>query len=83
VMLVAQALIEQGDNVVAVTPSWPNICRAMQMNGASIREVEMGRGDAGWSLEPVGAVDPQEVELDAEAGELLVHLVQDHGTVSE
>ena len=51
VMLVAQALIEQGDNIVAVTPSWPNICRAMQMNGASIREVEMGRGDAGWSLD--------------------------------
>ena len=51
VMLVAQAMIEPGDNIVAVTPSWPNICRAMQMNGATIREVEMGRGDAGWSLD--------------------------------
>ncbi len=51
VMLVAQAVIEQGDNIVAITPSWPNICRAMQMNGASIREVAMGRGDAGWSLD--------------------------------
>ncbi len=51
VMLVAQALIEQGDNIVAITPSWPNICRAMQMNGAEIREVQMGRGDAGWSLD--------------------------------
>lgn len=51
VMLVAQAMIEAGDNVVTVTPSWPNICRAMQMNGASIREVPMGRGDAGWSLD--------------------------------
>ncbi len=51
VMLVAQAMIEHGDNIVAVTPSWPNICRAMQMNGADIREVAMGRGDAGWSLD--------------------------------
>ena len=51
VMLVAQALVEQGDNIIAITPSWPNICRAMQMNGADIREVEMGRGDAGWSLD--------------------------------
>ena len=51
VMLVAQAMVEAGDNIVAVTPSWPNICRAMQMNGAEIREVEMGRGDAGWSLD--------------------------------
>jgi aspartate/methionine/tyrosine aminotransferase len=51
VMLVAQAMIEQGDNIVSVTPSWPNICRAMQMNGADIREVQMGRGDAGWSLD--------------------------------
>lgn len=51
VMLVAQAMVEPGDNVVAITPSWPNICRAMQMNGASIREVQMGRGDAGWSLD--------------------------------
>ncbi len=51
VMLVAQAMIDQGDNIVAITPSWPNICRAMQMNGATIREVSMGRGDAGWSLD--------------------------------
>ena len=51
VMLVAQAMVEQGDNIVAITPSWPNICRAMQMNGASVREVQMGRGDAGWSLD--------------------------------
>ncbi len=51
VMLVAQAMVEPGDNIVAVTPSWPNICRAMQMNGATVREVEMGRGDAGWSLD--------------------------------
>lgn len=51
VMLVAQALIQPGCNIVAITPSWPNICRAMQMNGAAIREVQMGRGDAGWSLD--------------------------------
>lgn len=51
VMLVAQAVIEPGDNVVTVTPSWPNICRAMQLNGASIREVAMHSGPEGWTLD--------------------------------
>jgi aspartate aminotransferase len=51
VMLVAQALIRPGDNVVAITPSWPNICRAMQINHASIREVPLLHGNAGWALD--------------------------------
>ncbi len=51
VMLVAQAMVQQGDNVVTITPSWPNIMRAMQINGASIREAPLIRSDAGWSLD--------------------------------
>lgn len=51
VMLVAQAMVGQGDNAVAVTPSWPNILRAMQICGAEPREVAMTAGDAGWSLD--------------------------------
>lgn len=51
VALIAQATVTVGDNVVAVTPSWPNIMRAMQINGASIREVPMGAGNDGWSLD--------------------------------
>lgn len=51
VMLIAQAIIEPGDNVVTITPSWPNIMRAMQICGAAVREVPMTPGDAGWSLD--------------------------------
>jgi aspartate/methionine/tyrosine aminotransferase len=51
VMLVAQALVRPGDNVVAVTPSWPNIMRAMQINGAAIREAPLRRGNDGWHLD--------------------------------
>lgn len=51
VMLIAQATAEAGDNVVAVTPSWPNILRAMQINNAEVREVAMTPGNAGWHLD--------------------------------
>jgi aspartate/methionine/tyrosine aminotransferase len=51
VMLVAQATVQPGDNVVAITPSWPNIMRAMQINGATVREVMLARGNAGWRLD--------------------------------
>jgi aspartate/methionine/tyrosine aminotransferase len=51
VMLIAQGTVQPGDNVVAITPSWPNIMRAMQINGASIREVAMTAGNNGWQLD--------------------------------
>lgn len=51
VMLIAQACVKPGDNVVAITPSWPNIMRAMQINGATIREVAMTAGNNGWQLD--------------------------------
>jgi aspartate aminotransferase len=51
VALIAQATVTVGDNAVAVTPSWPNIMRAMQINGAAIREVPMTAGNSGWSLD--------------------------------
>lgn len=51
VMLLAQATISPGDNVVVITPSWPNIARAMQICGAEIREVPMTPGDDGWTLD--------------------------------
>ncbi len=51
VMLVAQATVQAGDNVVAITPSWPNIMRAMQINGAEVREVMLTRGNDGWRLD--------------------------------
>ena len=51
VMLIAQAMVRPGDNAVAVTPSWPNILRAMQICGAEPREVAMTAGVDGWSLD--------------------------------
>ena len=51
VMLISQATVERGDNAITITPSWPNIMRAMQINGAEIREVAMTPGNAGWSLD--------------------------------
>ena len=51
VMLVAQALIDPGDHVIVVTPSWPNVNRAMQICGAEVSEVAMRPTDAGWSLD--------------------------------
>ena len=50
VMQVAQATVAPGDNAVAITPSWPNIMRAMQINGAAVREVPLLHGNAGWTL---------------------------------
>lgn len=50
VMQVCQATVEPGTNAIAITPSWPNVMRAMQINGAEVREVEMQHGNAGWTL---------------------------------
>jgi aspartate/methionine/tyrosine aminotransferase len=52
VMLIAQALIAPGDNVVCVTPCWPNVARAMQIVGASVREVALTPSPEGWQLDP-------------------------------
>ncbi|HWK44249.1 MAG TPA: pyridoxal phosphate-dependent aminotransferase [Stellaceae bacterium] len=51
VVLVAQAIIDPGDNVVAITPSWPNILRAVTVAGGEIRTVALKSGDAGWQLD--------------------------------
>ncbi|MFM0721227.1 pyridoxal phosphate-dependent aminotransferase [Paraburkholderia strydomiana] len=51
VMLVAQAIIEPGDNVVCVTPSWPNILRAVTITGAEVRSVPLSCGADGWHLD--------------------------------
>ena len=51
VMLVAQAIVEPGDNVVCVTPSWPNILRAITITGGEAREVALDHDDSGWHLD--------------------------------
>jgi aspartate/methionine/tyrosine aminotransferase len=51
VMLVAQAIIQPGDNVVCVTPSWPNILRAITITGGEVRSVPLSHGEDGWHLD--------------------------------
>ncbi len=51
VMLVCQALISPSDNAVVITPSWPNVMRAMQIMGGEVREVPLAGTDAGWKLD--------------------------------
>ncbi len=50
VMQVTQATLSPGDNAVAVTPSWPNVLRAMQTTGAAGRDVPLAHGADGWRL---------------------------------
>ena len=56
-MLVAQAIIEPGDNVVCVTPSWPNILRAVTIAGGDVRSVPLGHGEDGWYLDLQRLID--------------------------
>ena len=51
VMVAAQALVEPGDNVVMVAPSWPNIARAVEIMGGEARMVPLASGNAGWRLD--------------------------------
>ncbi len=51
IMLVCQALIGPGDNAVVITPSWPNVMRAMQIMGGEVREVPLTGTDTGWKLD--------------------------------
>ncbi len=51
VQIVCQALLEAGSKAVCITPSWPNIMRAMTIAGASVTEVPLTRGGNGWSLD--------------------------------
>ncbi|MSQ72857.1 MAG: aminotransferase class I/II-fold pyridoxal phosphate-dependent enzyme [Betaproteobacteria bacterium] len=51
VMLICETLLSSGDNAVFVTPSWPNIERAAEVQGCEIREAPMQSSAAGWSLD--------------------------------
>jgi aspartate/methionine/tyrosine aminotransferase len=41
IMLTLQAILDQGDNLVVVTPAWPNIFSAVQIMGGETRPVEL------------------------------------------
>ncbi|MFM6985436.1 MAG: pyridoxal phosphate-dependent aminotransferase [Hydrogenophaga sp.] len=51
-MLASQALVEAGDEVVVVTPAWPNLVAQPQIMGARVRTVPlMVAPDGAWVLD--------------------------------
>jgi aspartate aminotransferase len=51
-MLTAQALIDEGDNLVIVAPVWPNIAAAVTVMGGEPRLVSLDRqSGGGWHLD--------------------------------
>ncbi len=50
-MLLVQALVGAGDNIVCVTPVWPNIFAAIRIQGGVDRQVPMQGDDRGWHLD--------------------------------
>src|SRR3984893_16208702 len=51
-MLTAQALIDDGDNLVIVAPVWPNIAAAVTVMGGEPRLVSLeAQPDGGWRLD--------------------------------
>ena len=51
VMMTCQGLLSPGDHVVAVTPSWPNILRAVAICNADCTEVPLTPAADGWHLD--------------------------------
>jgi aspartate/methionine/tyrosine aminotransferase len=50
-MLIVQSLIGAGDNMVCVSPVWPNIYRAVTILGGEARQVPLKGEDDGWHLD--------------------------------
>lgn len=51
IMMVFQMLIEKGDNVIIVSPVWPNAQSAVRVMGAEPRFVSLTATDAGFALD--------------------------------
>ena len=50
-MLAVQALVEAGDEVVVVTPVWPNLTAQPQIMGARVRTVSLKPVQGAWTLD--------------------------------
>lgn len=51
IMMAMQALIDPGDEVVVVSPVWPNVVAAVQVMDGVPRPVAMTLGNRGWELD--------------------------------
>jgi aspartate/methionine/tyrosine aminotransferase len=50
-MLAAQALVDAGDEVVVLTPAWPNLVAQPQIMGARVRTVSLVPKAGAWTLD--------------------------------
>ena len=50
-MIIAEALIDPGDNIVAVTPVWPNFLRCVEIMGGQVRMAPLAANPSGWQLD--------------------------------
>jgi aspartate/methionine/tyrosine aminotransferase len=50
-MLAVQALVDAGDEVVAVTPVWPNLTAQALIMGAQLKRVSLQPVDGAWTLD--------------------------------
>jgi aspartate/methionine/tyrosine aminotransferase len=50
-MLAVQALVDPGDEVVAVTPVWPNLTAQALIMGGALRTVSLKPKDGAWTLD--------------------------------
>ncbi|WP_416896691.1 MAG: pyridoxal phosphate-dependent aminotransferase [Minwuia sp.] len=51
IMLSFQALVDPGDNVLVVSPVWPNCSETIRIMGGEIRPVVLDERDGAWSLD--------------------------------
>jgi aspartate/methionine/tyrosine aminotransferase len=51
IMLAVQAIVDPGDNIVIVTPLWPNCQDAIEIMGGEARRVSLTPGERGWTLD--------------------------------
>lgn len=51
IMQVMQCIVDPGDNIVLVTPLWPNCADAVQALNGEARRVVLTPGERGWSLD--------------------------------
>jgi aspartate aminotransferase len=51
VHMALQSILDEGDEVVAITPIWKNLIGIIEMAGAKLNEVCMSETDTGWTLD--------------------------------
>jgi aspartate aminotransferase len=51
IMISLQCLVEPGDNVVVVSPIWPNVVIAIEAMGAEVRFVPLDSAGGAWALD--------------------------------